>query len=74
MALFDNGALIPGTIYGSGAGDEQNTGQAIFTAAAGDVLTVVNHSTTGGAPVTLQTNAGGTQTNVNASVTIEKLA
>jgi hypothetical protein len=59
-----------GTIYGSGAGTQQNTGQAIFTLAAGDVLTVRNHSSA--AAVTLQTLAGGTQSNANASV-VEKL-
>jgi hypothetical protein len=71
MALFDNGTLIPGTIYGSGAGTQQNTGQAIITVAAGDVVTVRNH--TSSAAVTLQTLAGGTQTNTNASVVIEEL-
>jgi hypothetical protein len=71
MALFVNGTLVPGTVYGSGAGTQQNTGQAILTITAGDVLTVRNH--TSPAPVSLQTLAGGTQANVNASVTIEKL-
>jgi hypothetical protein len=36
------------------------------------VLTVRNHSSS--AAVTLQTLAGGTQTNVNASILIEKLS
>jgi len=72
FALFLNGVLVPGTIYGSGAGTQQNTGQAIFLVAAGDVLTVRNH--TSSAAVGLQPLAGGTQANVNASVTIEKLA
>jgi hypothetical protein len=71
MALFLNGSLVPGTVYGSGAGTQQNTGQAIFTVGAGDVLAVRNYSSA--AAVTLQTLAGGTQTNVNASVVIEKL-
>ena len=44
MALFVNGTLVPGTIYGSGAGTQQNTGQVIVTFAAGDVLTVRNHT------------------------------
>ncbi len=72
IALFVNGAAVAGGVYGSGAGTQQTTGQMIITAAAGDVLTVVNHSSA--AAVTLQTLAGGTQTNANASVTIEKLA
>ena len=72
FAIFDNGLLVAGTVYGSGAGTQQNVGQAIITIAAGDVLTLRNHSSAAG--VTLQTLAGGTQANVNASVTIEKLA
>jgi hypothetical protein len=71
MALFVNGSLVPGTVYGSGAGTQQNTGQAIFGVAAGGVLTL--RSYTSAAAVILQTLAGGTQTNSNASVVIEKL-
>jgi hypothetical protein len=71
FAVFVNGAAVPETIYGSGAGTQQDTGQAIVTLGAGDVLTLVNHSSA--AAVTLQTLAGGTQTNVNASVVITKL-
>jgi hypothetical protein len=72
FALFLNGALVTGTVYGSGAGTQQNNGQAIIALAAGDVLTLRNHSSA--AAVTLQTLAGGTQTNVNASVVIKKLS
>jgi len=71
MALFLNGALVGGTLYGSGAGTQQNTGQAIVTIAAGDLLTVRNH--TSSAAVGLASNIGGTQANVNASVLIEQL-
>jgi hypothetical protein len=72
MALFVNGTtLVPGTIYGSGAGTQQNTGQAIATFAAGNVLTVRNHSSA--AAVGLATPIGGTQASANASITIEKL-
>jgi len=71
MALFRNGTLVPGTVYGSGAGTQQNTGQSIITIGAGDVLSVRNH--TSSAAVSLQTLAGGTAQNVNASVSIEKL-
>ena len=71
MALFVNGVLVPGTIYGSGAGTQQNSGQAIITIGAGDVLTVKNHSSS--AAVTLASNIGGTQAVSNASVLIEKL-
>lgn len=72
MALFVNGILVPGTVYGSGAGTQQNTGQAIFIAPAGAVLTVRNH--TSSAAVGLATPIGGTQASVNVSVAIEKLA
>jgi hypothetical protein len=72
MALFVNGAQIPGTVYGSGAGTQQNTGQAIFVAPVGAVLTVRNH--TSSAAVGLATPIGGTQESANASVVIEKLA
>ncbi|SFE38456.1 hypothetical protein SAMN04487969_102270 [Paenibacillus algorifonticola] len=72
FALFLNGTLVTGTVYGSGAGTQQNNGQAIIALAAGDVLTLRNHSSA--AAVSLQTLAGGTQTNVNASVVIKKLS
>ena len=69
FALFVNGVEVPGTVYASGAGTQQNVGQAIITLGANDVLTLRNHSSW--AAATLQTFAGGTQANVNASITIE---
>ena len=72
FALFVNGAPVLGTVYGSGAGTQQDTGHALITISANDTLTLVNHSSA--AAVTLQTLAGGTQANVNASLLIEKLA
>ncbi|WP_068648190.1 class I SAM-dependent methyltransferase [Paenibacillus antarcticus] len=63
---------ITGTIYGSGAGTQLNMGQALMYLAAGDVLTLRNHSSS--AAVTLQTLAGGTHTNVNASVILKLLS
>lgn len=71
MAVTVNGTVAPSTVYGSGAGTQQNNGQAIINVAAGDVLTLGNSIST--AAVTLQTLAGGTQANVNASIVIEKL-
>ncbi len=71
FSLFLNGAPVTNTVYGSGAGTQQNNGQAIITIAAGDTLTLNNH--TSAAAVTLQTLAGGTQTNVNASIILKKL-
>lgn len=72
FALFVNGAPVAETVYGSGAGTQQDTGFAILTLSANDVLTLVNHSSA--SAVSLQTLAGGTQMNVNASLLIEKLA
>lgn len=72
FAGFLNGILITGSVYGSGAGTQQNTGQVIFLGTAGDALTIRNHSSA--AAVTLQTLAGGTQINTNASVVLLKLA
>ncbi len=71
MALFLNGAQVEGTVYGSGAGTQQNTGQAIIAVGANDVLRLRNHTST--AAVTLAPVVGGTQANTNASLTIEKL-
>ena len=72
FTLFQNGAPVAGGIYGTGAGTQGNNGMVVITAAAGDVLTVRNHSATSG--ITLQTLAGGTQTNSNASILIQKLS
>ena len=71
FSLYQNGAPIAGAVYGSGAGTQQNTGSTIIDMAAGDVLTLRNH--TSAAAVTLQTLAGGTQTNTNASILIEQI-
>jgi BclA C-terminal domain len=71
FTVFLNGVPLTGATYGSGAGTQQNNGQVIVALVAGDVLTLQNF--TSAAAVTLQTLAGGTQPNVNASVLIEKL-
>jgi hypothetical protein len=71
FAMFLNGAVVPGSIYGSGAGTQQNIGQMIFSSTAGDILTFRNH--TSAAAVTLASNIGGTDLSVNASLMIEKL-
>lgn len=72
FSVFQNGTLVPGTIYGSGAGTQQNFGQVIFTVNAGDTLTIRNHSSV--ASVGLATPIGGTQASVNASVAILRLS
>ena len=71
FTLFQNGSPVAGSVYGSGAGTQMNLGMVIITAAAGDTLTVRNH--TSAAAVTLQTLAGGTQINSNASIMIQKI-
>jgi hypothetical protein len=71
FALFLNGVQVPGTVYGSGAGTQQDNGQCIITIGANDVLTLRNHSSA--AAVGLQSLAGGTQINVNASIVIQKM-
>jgi hypothetical protein len=44
FTLFQNGGPVAGSTYGSGAGTQPNPGMVIITAAAGDVLTVRNHT------------------------------
>ncbi len=72
FALFNGATMVPGSLYGSGAGTQQNSGQAIVvTTVANSVLTLKNH--TSAAAVGLPTTGGGTLPNANASVLIEKL-
>jgi hypothetical protein len=72
FAIFVNGvATSPVTIYGSGAGTQQNVGFGTLVLNAGDVITLRNHSSA--SAVTLQTLAGGTQFNANAAVQILRL-
>ena len=71
MGLFLDDTEVAGGIYGSGSPTQQNNGEAILTIPAGGVVTLLNHSSA--AAVALQTLAGGTQANVNASLTVEKL-
>lgn len=71
FGLFLNGVSVPGTVYGSGAGAQQNTGQAILAIAAGDSLTLRNFLSP--AAVGLASQVGGTIANTNASIYIIKL-
>ncbi|MEP7103144.1 MAG: collagen-like protein [Candidatus Dojkabacteria bacterium] len=71
FTVYINGTPSPTTTYGSAAGIQQNNGQAILILGAGDVLTVVNHSSA--AAVTLTALVGGTQSTVSASVLIRRL-
>jgi hypothetical protein len=72
FAVFVGGVLVPGSIYGSGAGTQQNSGQAIVTVTDGAILTLRNHASA--AAVGLQPAAGGGQPSSNASVLIERLS
>lgn len=72
FTLFLNGVPIPESVYGSGAGTQQNNGQVIIAIPAGGILTLRNH--TSAAAVILQTLAGGTQTNANASILLKMLS
>ena len=72
FALVVNGAPLLSSLYGSGAGTQQNNGQVIVDLPAGSTLSLRNLLSA--AAVTLQTLAGGTQPNVNASILIRQLA
>lgn len=71
FALFQNDIVVPGSIYGTGLSSGGNTGMVIINAAAGDLLTLRNHTSSG--PVVLNNSAGGTQTNVSASITLLRI-
>jgi hypothetical protein len=73
FALFQNGVPVPGGLYGSGSGNEDDFGQVIVNLTAGDALTLVNH-TSKTSSVSLSNMAGGSQNNVDASILIEKIA
>lgn len=70
--LFQNDAAVDGSLYGAGSGNHGNSGMVIITAAAGDILTLRNH--TSSSATKLQTSAGGKLTNVSASILIEKIS
>jgi len=71
FALYQGINIVPGSLYGSGAGTQSNPGMVIITALAGDLLTLKNQSSA--SAVGLQNLAGGSQTNVNVSVLIQKI-
>ena len=76
FALFKNNNLVSDTIYGIGPGPlgpyTNNTGIAVISADAGDTLTLRNHSSYI-SPVNLYNNAGGTATNVSASIILIRI-
>jgi len=75
FALFKNNNLVSDTIYGIGPGPlgpyTNNTGIAVISADAGDTLTLRNH--TSPTPISLANTAGGTATNVSASILIIRI-
>ncbi|MBM7565771.1 BclA C-terminal domain-containing protein [Paenibacillus sacheonensis] len=71
FTLLLNGNAIAGATYGTGAGTQKNVGQVIVAIPSGGILTLRNH--TSASAVTLQTLAGGTEINVNASILLKKL-
>lgn len=73
FALFINGVVAAETVYGSGAGTQQNSGQAILTLGASDILTLRNHTSAAAITLAAAPPIGGTAAAVNASVLIQKL-
>jgi hypothetical protein len=73
FGLFLNGVVLPDSIYGSGQTLVGVSGQVIFLANAGDVLTLRNYSSVPSV-ANLPITAGGSQINVNASISIVQLA
>ena len=71
FSIFKNGIIIVGTLYGSGAGQQQNTGQSIISLQSGDVLTLRNFASA--TAVTLAQHAGGSAAHVMASLFLEEL-
>jgi len=71
FALFVNGKILEQSVYGSGAGTQQNNGQVIVELGEKDSITLVNVS--GDKAVGLASKIGGDKVNVNASITILKL-
>ena len=71
FAVAVNGTAVPESVYGAGAGTQETIGQLILNLSAGDVVTMINHSSS--AAITLQSLAGGTVANVDASIVIQQL-
>ena len=71
FAIFVNETPLPETLYGTRAGTQQNNGQAIVFLNAGNVITVRNHSSD--LPIFLSIEDGGNETNVNASLILQRL-
>jgi hypothetical protein len=73
FALFINGVVVAESVYGSGAGTQQNSGQAILAIEANDVITLRNHTSAAAVTLAAAPPIGGTVAAVNASILIQKL-
>jgi hypothetical protein len=73
FALFVNGVAVTESVYGSGAGTQQDNGQVILAVNAGDVVTLVNHTSAAAVTLAAAPPIGGTAAAVNASIILEKL-
>jgi hypothetical protein len=75
FALFLDGLVLSDSIYGTVATNNAGApGQVIFSASAGQVLTLNNHSSTGvSGSVTLPGLSAGSQLAVNASIALMRL-
>lgn len=73
LTLFSNGVEITNTTFGADDGNAQNIGIQILQLEDNTELTLRNHTSTP-SHLDLLVNAGGTQTNVNAAITIKKLS
>ena len=72
FALFLNNNLVPGSIYSVGLpSSSSNSGMAVISAQAGDILTVRNHNSL--EPILLNSRLSGTEINVTASLLILKV-
>jgi hypothetical protein len=71
FTLYVGAAPITSTTYGSGAGDQQNTGLSIVNLNTSDVITLRNHLSTAGKNLVQQ--GGTTIQNIRASVLIIRL-
>lgn len=72
FALAINGKTVPESVFGTGAGKQQNNGQLLLSLSEGELITLVNVG--GGKDLGLLNNIGGANANVNAAITIYKLA
>jgi hypothetical protein len=73
LTLFANGIEATNTTFGTDDGIAQNLGIQILHLEDNTELTLRNHTSTA-SHLDLLVNAGGTQTSVNAAITIKKLS